>query len=208
MKMWANTERSFRMRRKRAVSPIIATILLVAITVVLAAVLYILISNLTKGPGNTPLGSAFAFGSPTQQSVAHGGTASSGCAVPTAGTDYCELINIGEASSGLATNSIGFQLQSPTGTITSFTSVVLLDQVGAGIAIYSGATFTWSLCTIATCNVAAVSTITTALPATLATTQEMVIQVSPAGGGTSPTGDILVALGTGSFSGQVSQTLA
>ncbi|MCI4351339.1 MAG: type IV pilin [Thermoplasmata archaeon] len=50
--------------RKRAVSPIIATILLVAITVVLAAVLYILISGLTKGPGNTPIGTALAVGTP------------------------------------------------------------------------------------------------------------------------------------------------
>jgi flagellin-like protein len=40
--------------RKRAVSPIIATILLVAITVVLAAVLYVLISGLTSGGGSVP----------------------------------------------------------------------------------------------------------------------------------------------------------
>lgn len=40
--------------RKRAVSPIIATILLVAITVVLAAVLYVLISGLTSGGGSIP----------------------------------------------------------------------------------------------------------------------------------------------------------
>ena len=62
MNVWETNKRSWRKARKRAVSPIIATILLVAITVVLAAVLYVLISGLTHGPGNTPIGSAFTAG--------------------------------------------------------------------------------------------------------------------------------------------------
>ena len=37
-----------------AVSPVIATILMVAITVVLAAVLYVMVSGLLSGPGNAP----------------------------------------------------------------------------------------------------------------------------------------------------------
>jgi len=37
-----------------AVSPVIATILMVAITVVLAAVLYVMVSGLIGGPGGTP----------------------------------------------------------------------------------------------------------------------------------------------------------
>jgi flagellin-like protein len=37
-----------------AVSPVIATILMVAITVVLAAVLYVMVSGLITGPGSTP----------------------------------------------------------------------------------------------------------------------------------------------------------
>jgi flagellin-like protein len=37
-----------------AVSPVIATILMVAITVVLAAVLYVMVSGLISGPGSTP----------------------------------------------------------------------------------------------------------------------------------------------------------
>ncbi|MFQ5837172.1 MAG: type IV pilin [Thermoplasmata archaeon] len=37
-----------------AVSPVIATILMVAITVVLAAVLYVMVSGLVSGPGSTP----------------------------------------------------------------------------------------------------------------------------------------------------------
>ena len=38
----------------RAVSPVIATILMVAITVVLAAVLYVMVSGLITSPGSTP----------------------------------------------------------------------------------------------------------------------------------------------------------
>ena len=54
--MFGNVKRSgWNSRRsKRAVSPIIATILLVAITVVLAAVLYVLVSGLTKTGASTP----------------------------------------------------------------------------------------------------------------------------------------------------------
>ncbi|MCJ2555375.1 MAG: type IV pilin [Candidatus Thermoplasmatota archaeon] len=39
---------------RKAVSPVIATILMVAITVVLAAVLYVMVSGLVAGPGATP----------------------------------------------------------------------------------------------------------------------------------------------------------
>jgi flagellin-like protein len=39
---------------EEAVSPVIATILMVAITVVLAAVLYVMVSGLITSPGSTP----------------------------------------------------------------------------------------------------------------------------------------------------------
>ncbi|MGA8604587.1 MAG: archaellin/type IV pilin N-terminal domain-containing protein, partial [Thermoplasmata archaeon] len=56
-------------------SPIIATILLVAITVVLAAVLYVLISGLSSGGvGSKPIGSAFSAGNPTTASKCGTGT--------------------------------------------------------------------------------------------------------------------------------------
>jgi len=45
---------AYRRKHKRGVSPIIATILLVAITVVLAAVLYVLVSGLTRSGASTP----------------------------------------------------------------------------------------------------------------------------------------------------------
>ena len=59
MNVFGKRARSWRKARKRGVSPIIATILLVAITVVLAAVLYVLISGLTKGPGSAPITGAY-----------------------------------------------------------------------------------------------------------------------------------------------------
>src|SRR5215472_734713 len=94
--------RTWRKNSKRGVSPIIATILLVAITVVLAAVLYILISGLTKGPGNTPLGTAFAMGSVlTGQS----------------GTTFYENLTVESASGGITWNNINFRVVSTTGAI-------------------------------------------------------------------------------------------
>jgi len=51
---WYSRMRRLRRRNDRGVSPIIATILLVAITVVLAAVLYVLVAGLTKSGVSTP----------------------------------------------------------------------------------------------------------------------------------------------------------
>ena len=58
-----------RLRRKRGVSPIIATILLVAITVVLAAVLYVLVSGLTSHGASVPYSISY-----TSQSASGSGT--------------------------------------------------------------------------------------------------------------------------------------
>src|SRR5579863_4961439 len=96
-------KRTWRQARKRGVSPIIATILLVAITVVLAAVLYILISGLTKGPGTTPLGTAFAFGPGNNIT----GPAATGCTA----THACYSLEVGSAGSGLQTNGLTFTLR-------------------------------------------------------------------------------------------------
>ena len=123
--------RSWRKGQKRAVSPIIATILLVAITVVLAAVLYILISGLTKGPGNTPLGTAFGFGTATPET----GAAGTGC---TGAADHCYNIGIA-SSSGVTTADLQFALKSATGgaVTTSFT-VTLVSVTGTSLAIWTG----------------------------------------------------------------------
>ncbi|HEV2166903.1 MAG TPA: archaellin/type IV pilin N-terminal domain-containing protein [Thermoplasmata archaeon] len=113
----------WRKKAKRGVSPIIATILLVAITVVLAAVLYVLISGLTRGPGNTPLGSAMAVS---------GATASS------KSTWFNETISIQSASSGVTANSLKMELQASGGTIATFpTAVTLIDVSGCTVGYWT-----------------------------------------------------------------------
>ena len=53
-----NVKKIWKIRRdEEAVSPVIATILMVAITVVLAAVLYIMVTTMTDGGQSTPMGS-------------------------------------------------------------------------------------------------------------------------------------------------------
>ncbi|HYK93423.1 MAG TPA: archaellin/type IV pilin N-terminal domain-containing protein [Thermoplasmata archaeon] len=129
--MWAKAERRWRKRGKRGVSPIIATILLVAITVVLAAVLYILISGLTKGPGNTPLGSALAVG-PASESVN--------------GSANQYVFAIVSASGGLTLNNLQFQVQNPSGGVVTLTggSIIVTGLTGAGVGTYTLATGAWS----------------------------------------------------------------
>lgn len=125
------TERKHRWGRKarRGVSPIIATILLVAITVVLAAVLYILISGLTKGPGNTPLGTALAMAPATEQSK---------------GTNFWYNFSVSTASGGLTWSNLVFQFQTSTGGIITLASptITVIGLTGANVATYTAGTWT------------------------------------------------------------------
>lgn len=193
MKGFGERGRSWRKGKKRAVSPIIATILLVAITVVLAAVLYILISGLTKGPGNTPLGTAFGFGTPVQETAA----ATSGPTGCTAlATEICFSIPVGEASGGLIANDLAFQVKSSSGQIESLHSVSVLDLNGNIVGFYLGGAWSNAACAGSTTLPTAACGGTT----TLSSTQTLVVDF----GTTSVVGDSFVALGQGSFSGQVS----
>jgi len=65
MNVFDRASTRWRKNRKRGVSPIIATILLVAITVVLAAVLYVLIAGLTHTGASTPYTIGMSAPSPT-----------------------------------------------------------------------------------------------------------------------------------------------
>jgi flagellin-like protein len=197
-----------RGRRPRGVSPIIATILLGAITVVLAAVLYILVSGLDQGTSNTPLGSAFAYGRSTETTVPAAGAALPGCSKPSSGTEYCYQIAIGQASTGLSTHDIGFTLHTKAGTSLPFLSITLVDQSGAGIAQYApaGGSYAWTLCpsaSSAVCNTPG-SLLVTTLPAVLTSSDTMILD---AGNGGSVSGDNLLALGMGSYSGSVQSSL-
>ena len=104
MNLGKRATRRWRQKGRRGVSPIIATILLVAITVVLAAVLYILISGLTKSPGNSPIGSALAVQGITES---------------TAGANfvYTTTVQSPSSGSGMTWSDMIFQVQSAAGTV-------------------------------------------------------------------------------------------
>ncbi len=147
----ARAGRSFRRSRKKGVSPIIATILLVAITVVLAAVLYVLISNLTHGPGNAPIGGAFTAGNPVAGTCP---TALVGKVCSTGQQVYTLTIE----SSTVTFGSVLFQVKNPSGSVlsnsggfavvTSTNTVAAIENVTGGLSMtqswtsYPGGTYT------------------------------------------------------------------
>ena len=115
MNVFGKNERSWRKARKRGVSPIIATILLVAITVVLAAVLYVLISGLTGGGvGSKPIGSAITVGPNPSLGV----TKCTAIGTPTGcagAADYIYTLTV--ESSSVTFGNVLFQVKTSTGGI-------------------------------------------------------------------------------------------
>ena len=171
--------RRWRKKGNRGVSPIIATILLVAITVVLAAVLYILISGLTKGPGSTPIGSAFSIGTINEQS---------------AGANFYYNSTVQTASPGMTWSNMIFQVQTSGGSVlATATSITVTNGAGTcNVALYTFSTAAW---TVPASHCATGTTGGSALVATGASLQLL--------GSTSfnNAGDNLVAVGQGSYSG-------
>lgn len=190
MNVFGKRERSWRKARKRGVSPIIATILLVAITVVLAAVLYVLISGLTTGGSNkTPIGGSFGFGTAAQSNTATGCGSS-----PPAGN--CYSIGISSSSSAATTANINFAVQTSSGTPVTLgtgATLILVSISGSTLATYTFSTGAWT---------------GSSLPQTLGSTDTLALY---AGSGTAPvgiiSGDNLVAAGVGSLQGTISVAL-
>ncbi len=176
MNVFGKRERSWRKARKRGVSPIIATILLVAITVVLAAVLYVLISGLTSGPGNAPLGSHFAWSTPSNTTTK-------------APTVYAYSIDIASASS-VSTSDVSFGLHSANGASLpvagNIAKIWLNNTQGANVA-------TWT----AGGGWAPVAGFSGALSG------GMTLGISASNG---LLGDSLIAVGGGSYSGTVASS--
>jgi flagellin-like protein len=183
-----NTKRAipamrFRKNTKRAVSPIIATILLVAITVVLAAVLYVLISGLIHGPGNTPIGSALGLGGATLFT----GAGQTGCA-----GDFCYKVAITSAADGITVGSMTLAIRTTGGTnlvITGTGSATIVSIAAANLAATSVSAGGFSVASWTTGGSTLLVT-SDALWLDLGTT------ANPAG-----TGLTLYVFGTGSFSG-------
>jgi archaeal type IV pilus assembly protein PilA len=203
MNVWGMNTRSWRKARKRAVSPIIATILLVAITVVLAAVLYVLISGLTHGPGNTPIGSAFAVGAPTAGTCTAAGVTAKTCA--TAGD---EIFTMTIEQSTITLGSVQFEVKAPAQTAFANTlagSFSIQTITGTEVAQYSVAAGAGLAMTGAWTNYAG----TNAASTPITTTMTLVIDTGiVATSWVSGQGNTVIGLGVGSYSGTTSaQTL-
>ena len=153
MNVFGKSERSWRKARKRGVSPIIATILLVAITVVLAAVLYVLISGLTHGPSSAPLGTNFGWGAGIAQTNATSSSPSPCSAANgiTITATYCYTIQISGAGGGISTSNILLALRGTSGATVAWPAaadigVSMLSPTATGwIAKYTPSTSAWTL---------------------------------------------------------------
>jgi len=195
MNVFGQRKRGWRKKSKRAVSPIIATILLVAITVVLAAVLYVLIAGLSN---NKPLGTAFAMGTPAEGtlSVAETGIA---CGVTSPAACYTYAFTIESAGSGITWNSIDFNVKSSSGAVQAVTGYAVwpisgpVPAAGSSVCYASGTTETSWTAGTAGSGTTPISTTQTLIVYYLGTTSTS----DPLGGST------LYALGTGSYSGTV-----
>lgn len=107
-----NPARRSRPRRRRGVSPVVATILLVAITVVMAAILYVLVGGIARATQQTPLGSTFAFARPVNVTSS---AASAGCAA----SDECYSLGVATAGDGLSGYGLTFGARTPSGAAVS-----------------------------------------------------------------------------------------
>jgi flagellin-like protein len=117
MNVFGRASQKWRKNRNRGVSPIIATILLVAITVVLAAVLYVLISGLTGSTASAPIALAPAV-------------------TGTGGGGATWYVAVGVApSSTIATTQFGLKV-----TNTTATQVISGAVGGAGCTLHSAYT--------------------------------------------------------------------
>ncbi|HTT45145.1 MAG TPA: archaellin/type IV pilin N-terminal domain-containing protein [Thermoplasmata archaeon] len=96
--------------RTRAVSPVIAAILLVAIAVVLAAVLYVLVVGLAHSSSNVPLGTALALG--PADALAGSASTKSYCAQ----NHGCYEVSIASANPSLRISDLDFAIQTNGGT--------------------------------------------------------------------------------------------
>ena len=180
----------------RAVEPMVATILLVAITVVLAAVLYVLVSGLSYGTKTAPLGSTFSWGNPFNAS----GVPTADCGSPETTTFYCYTIEIAAACSGLTTSNLQLSLRNIVGGTIGWPGSV--TSAGGSISLES----TTSATPVATYSIASSSwTLLGGFAGSIGEGYSVVIYCGghAEGGGEGLLDDLLVAVGTNGYSGTV-----
>lgn len=207
MNVFGKNERSWRKARKRAVSPIIATILLVAITVVLAAVLYVLISGLSSGGvGSRGIGTAFTAGNPILSNPTTGPTlAANGCLGGASGTGhYCYTVAVDTSTVNF--NQALFEVKTSSGSVYTAVAIGGFSVLNIGGVVVAQSTVTagsgLAMSSVLTITAAGTSAGITG-STTLSNLYTIVIDLGLVTGGTSPTGTGLsfVALGTGGLSG-------
>ncbi|MGI0139948.1 MAG: archaellin/type IV pilin N-terminal domain-containing protein [Thermoplasmata archaeon] len=110
--------RSLR-RGRRGVSPVIATILLVAITVILAGTLYVFLINYFPSTANTPLQDALGYGSIHCLGAPSTGCTNSTGSVGCAAGDYCWSIAISTANGPSPSSIILYVQNASTQTIST-----------------------------------------------------------------------------------------
>jgi hypothetical protein len=117
----------------------VATILLVAIGVVLAAILYVLVTGLDHGPANDPIGSAFAAGNPRSSNIV--GTAGSSTCASTSTTlaaavqsgDWTYTLDIETSSARLG--NLLLQVHTATGSFdAALIAFYVVNDVGGVVA--------------------------------------------------------------------------
>jgi len=187
MYVFGRAGHTWRKNRKRGVSPIIATILLVAITVVLAAVLYVLISGLTHTGASTPY--TLGMSAPTQTS-------------PAAGVYWNSIVI--SPQSGLTTGLFGLGLASSTNLPIAVGTTAALCVAGAAFTSANcgaPAAGTWYavLYNIGTNNVVNVYSASAWTAATTAVTNSLTLVVV-SGATLAGSLDVLSAFSTGSSS--------
>jgi|GEM_PF-1768052 len=118
-------------KNKVGVSPVIATILMVAITVVLAGVLYVMVMHLTNGSGVNTY--AVGFGDV-------------GNAQP--GNGYVtETIQIASATNGLYLSMVGFKVQGSNGSIAQLYSPITYTLSNGTTYTFNPSTQSWAYST-------------------------------------------------------------
>ena len=122
MESWETRWR--KAKGKRGVSPIIATILLVAITVVLAAVLYILVSGYIGGTGSKPLTFSPSGSTPST-------------ATSSTGTSYYDTLAV-SASTGLTTAEFGLKIAGVSGNVIAPLASASIQASCSGTFVEAG----------------------------------------------------------------------
>ncbi|MGC8580922.1 MAG: archaellin/type IV pilin N-terminal domain-containing protein [Thermoplasmata archaeon] len=118
-------------KNKRGVSPVIATILMVAITVVLAGVLYVMVMHLTNGSNVTTY--AVGFGD---------------IGNPQPGNGYVsETIQIASATNGLYLSAVGFKVLQSSGSIAQLYSPITYSLSNGTTYSFDPTTNAWTYST-------------------------------------------------------------